>query len=62
MLAFADRDKSAIIAELMQAVEEREKVQRRAAAIDRLLARRQERPEVAEGAVQAARKELREWP
>lgn len=61
--AFADRNKSAIIAELMmQAVEEREKAQRRAAAIDRLLDRRQERPVVAEGAIQAARDELREWP
>jgi metal-responsive CopG/Arc/MetJ family transcriptional regulator len=61
--AFAGRNKSAIIAELMmQAVAEREKMQRRAGAIDRLLARRPERPVVAEGDIQAARDELREWP
>ena len=57
--AFAGRNKSAIVAELMmQAVAEREKVQRRAAAIDRLLARREERPAAADEDIQTARSAL----
>lgn len=59
--AFGDCNKSAIIAELMmQAVEERERVRRRARAIDRLLARRSSRPAVTWEGVRATRDELRE--
>ncbi len=61
--AFADRNKSAIIAELMmQAVAEREKMQRRAGAIDRLLELRAQTPPVPPEEIRAAREELREWP
>jgi uncharacterized DUF497 family protein len=61
--AFAGRNKSAIIAELMmQAVKEREQVQRRAVAIDRLLERRAQTSSVMDAEIRAAREELREWP
>ena len=61
--AFAGRNKSAIIARLMaQAVEEQEQCQRRADAIDRLLARRSARPTVTKAEVRATRDEVRETP
>lgn len=60
---FAGRNKSSIIAELMmRAVEGEGLKERRAQAIDRLLARREARPGVTKDAVRAAREELREWP
>jgi hypothetical protein len=61
--AFADRNKSAIIAELMmQAVADRAKMQRRAGAVDRLLELRAQTPPVTQEEIRAAREELREWP
>ena len=58
--AFADRNKSAIIAELMlRAVEEQRVQQARAKAIDRLLARRSTKPVVTDAAIRAARQQLR---
>ncbi|MFO7877233.1 MAG: hypothetical protein R6U55_11700 [Desulfovermiculus sp.] len=57
---FADRNKSAIIAELMQqAVEEEEQKQRRNQAIQRVLSRFNERKRVTSAEIQAAREELR---
>jgi metal-responsive CopG/Arc/MetJ family transcriptional regulator len=57
---FADRNKSAIIAELMQrAVEEEKQKQRRNQAIHRLLSRYNERKQVTSAEIQAAREELR---
>ncbi len=59
--AFSGRNKSAIIAELMQrAVEEEEIKQRRAQAIDRLNSRRPLRPRITAEEIQAAREETRE--
>ncbi len=53
---FADRNKSAIIAELMLEAVEREKLKiHRAEAIDRLLARRDAKPAVTEEEIRAAR-------
>lgn len=61
--AFAGRNKSAIIAELMaQAVEELERTQQRKNAIDRLLARRPARPAVTEAQIRGVRDEARECP
>lgn len=61
--AFSGRNRSAIIARLMaRAVEEHERKNRRADAIDRLLARRDERPTVQEEQVRAVREETRQWP
>ncbi len=58
--AFADRNKSAIIAELMlRAVEEQRVREARAKAIDRLLARRSSKPVVSGAAIRAAREQLR---
>ncbi len=58
--AFADRNKSAIIAELMlRAVEEQRVRDARAKAIDRLLARRSAKPAVTDAAIRAARAQLR---
>ena len=57
---FAGHNKSAVIADLMmRAVEEEKKRQRRAQAIDRLLARRGARPPASEEQVTAVREELR---
>ena len=57
---FADRNKSAIIAELMQrAIEEEKHKQRRNQAIHRLLSRYNERNQVTSAEIQAAREELR---
>jgi metal-responsive CopG/Arc/MetJ family transcriptional regulator len=57
---FADRNKSAIIAELMQrAIEEEKQKQRRNQAIHRLLSRYNERKQVTSAEIQAAREELR---
>ena len=58
--AFADCNKSAIIAELMlRAVEEQRAREARAKAIDRLLARRSAKPAVTDAAIRAAREQLR---
>lgn len=61
--AFKGKNKSAVIAELMmKAVEEARTQRRRAQAVRRILARRSQRRPVSDEAIQAARKELREWP
>jgi hypothetical protein len=61
--AFAGRNKSAVIARLMeQAVLEEEQAQQRAAAIDRLLELRSESGPVSEERIRAVREELRQWP
>jgi hypothetical protein len=58
--AFAGRNKSAVIADLMMsAVEEERRRRRRAQAIDRLLARRSTKRPVTVEEIQAAREELR---
>jgi hypothetical protein len=58
---FAGRNKSAIIAELMQrAVEEEQIKQRRAQAIERLNSRRALRPKITEEEIQDAREKLRQ--
>lgn len=58
--AFAGRNKSAVIADLMvRAVEEDQRRKRRAQAIDRLLARRSTKQPVTRGEIEAAREELR---
>ena len=58
--AFAGRNKSAIIAELMvRAVEEQKARRVREKAIDRLLARRDTKSAVKSRAIRAARRELR---
>lgn len=58
--AFGNRNKSAIIAELMlRAVEEQRARDARAKAIDRLLARRSGKPAVTDAAIRAARGQLR---
>ncbi|MHC1743890.1 MAG: hypothetical protein AB9873_12770 [Syntrophobacteraceae bacterium] len=58
--AFAGRNKSAVIAELMmRAVEEERNRRRRARAIERLLARRASKRPVSSEEVRAAREELR---
>ena len=58
--AFADRNKSAIIAEMMiRAVQEQRAREARAKAIDRLLARRSAKPAATDGAIRAARQQLR---
>ena len=57
---FRGRNKSAVIAELMQqAVEEEQRKARRAQAMDALLARRSERPATSDGEAQRVRDELR---
>jgi hypothetical protein len=57
---FSGQNKSAIIARLMtEAVEEQQRVEKRARAIDRLLALRAETPPVTEEEIRAAREELR---
>jgi metal-responsive CopG/Arc/MetJ family transcriptional regulator len=57
---FADRNRSALIAELMQrAVDEHEQQERRARAVDRLLKLRERTPPVAREAVRIAREEGR---
>jgi metal-responsive CopG/Arc/MetJ family transcriptional regulator len=54
--AFAEENKSAVIAELMrQAVEERRRRQRRARAVDRLLALRKKTPAVSDAVVRRSR-------
>jgi metal-responsive CopG/Arc/MetJ family transcriptional regulator len=54
--AFAEENKSAVIAELMrQAVEERRRRQRRARAVDRLLALRKKAPAVSDAVVRRSR-------
>ncbi|MEW5942693.1 MAG: hypothetical protein AB1710_02425 [Pseudomonadota bacterium] len=59
--AFAGRNKSAIIADLMvRAVEEQAKQRKRAEAIDRLLSRRAGKQPVSEEEIRVAREELRE--
>ncbi len=59
-VTFAGRNKSALIADLMmRAVEEEQQRQRRAFAIERLLARRGARRPVGNEEVVAAREELR---
>ncbi|HET7321403.1 MAG TPA: hypothetical protein VFI96_02840 [Longimicrobiaceae bacterium] len=61
--AFAGRNKSAIIAGLMErAIEDELRKARRARAMEDLLARRSERPAVSAREVQRVREELREWP
>jgi hypothetical protein len=61
--AFAGRNKSAVIAELMmRAVEEERQAAVRARAMDELLARRAERPSVGRTEVEHARDEARGWP
>lgn len=58
--AFAGRNKSAIIAELMlRAVEEQRARETRAKAIDRLLARRGAKQAVTKADIRAAREQLR---
>ena len=58
--AFAGRNKSAVIAELMmQAVQEEEKHKRRAEAIERVLTRRNTKQTLTRQHVQAVREELR---
>jgi hypothetical protein len=58
--AFAGRNKSAVIADLMmRAVEEEQTRKRRARAVDRLLARRGAKRPVNRGEILAAREELR---
>jgi hypothetical protein len=58
--AFAGRNKSAVIADLMmRAVEEEQRRKRRAQAIDRLLTRRGAKRTVTGAEVLAAREELR---
>jgi hypothetical protein len=55
--AFSGQNKSAVVARLMQqAVEDRQRQQRRAAAIDALLAQRRVQRPVATGKVAAARR------
>ena len=54
---FAQENRSAIIAELMQkAVEERRKLKRRADAIDAILRFRETAPRVSDAAISAARR------
>jgi hypothetical protein len=61
--AFAGRNKSAVIAELMmRAVEEERQAGVRARAMDELLARRAERPSAGRREVEHARDEARGWP
>ncbi|TAL02608.1 MAG: hypothetical protein EPO03_12225 [Porticoccaceae bacterium] len=58
--SFEGRNKSAIIAELMlQAVENQKEQEKRATAIERLLARRQTKKPVTAKAIKAAREALR---
>ncbi len=58
--AFAGENKSAVIARLMrQAVEEKERRQRRQTAIRELLERRRERPAATDEEIRAAREEGR---
>lgn len=58
--AFADENKSAIIARLMQeAVEERRRQKRRQAAIEHLLQLREDMPGMTEEEIRAAREEGR---
>jgi len=58
--AFAGRNKSAVIAELMlRAVEEQHAREARAKAIDRLLTRRASKPVVTDAQIRAARAALR---
>lgn len=60
---FRGRNKSAVIAELMErAVEEERQKAVRTRAIDELLARREQRPVVTESEVRQVRDELRECP
>lgn len=60
---FAHRNKSEVIAELMeQAMEQEQRKVRRSRAVDNLLARRARRPVVAEEEVRWVREELRECP
>lgn len=60
--AFAGRNKSAVIARLMEeAVQEEERARRRAAAVDRLLELREESAKATAAEIRAARAELREW-
>ena len=56
---FAHRNKSEVIAELM---EQEQRKGRRSRAVDNLLARRARRPVVAEEEVRRVREELRECP
>ena len=59
---FAGRNKSAVIARLMEeAVQEEERARRRAAAVDRLLELREESAKATAAEIRAARAELREW-
>lgn len=58
--AFAKKNKSAVIAELMaRAVEEEKSRKRQSKAIDRLLIRRATKAPVSEEAIRAAREDLR---
>ena len=60
---FSGRNKSAVIAELMeQAVEEERRKAVRARAAEDLVARREQRPTVAESEVRRAREGLRTCP
>lgn len=58
--AFANKNKSAVIAELMmRAVEEKKQQKRSAQAIDRILARRAKEKPISEEEFRATREELR---
>lgn len=60
---FAGQNKSAVIARLMrEAVEEEQRKQRRAEALERLEARKAKRPSLSRDELAAAREQVREWP
>jgi hypothetical protein len=60
---FAGQNKSAVIARLMrEAVEEEQRKQRRTEALERLEARKAERPPLSRDELAAAREQVREWP
>lgn len=61
--AFAKKNKSAVIADLMmQAVAEEKSRKKQSKAIDRLLARRATKKPISDEEFRAAREELRKWP
>jgi hypothetical protein len=61
--AFANSNKSAVIAELMmRAVEEEKSRKKQSRAIERILARRAAKKPIPETAFRNAQEELRKWP
>lgn len=61
--AFANKNKSAVIAELMmQAVEEEKSRRKQSRAIERILERRTTKKPISDAEFRNAREELRKWP